>query len=179
MIIQPDRFERRPTPDEYFEYYETYTSRVPDGSVIDHLDRQRADTMDLLRRIPPDRESFSYGPGKWTTKEVIGHVIDTEWIMAGRALWIARGQADPLPGMDQDEFVAQADFSGQSMRDLITHYSSVRQATLALFRTFDRQTLDRRGVASGHTFSVRALIHIIVGHELHHVGIIRERYLPD
>jgi len=132
-----------------------------------------------LKCIPRDRESFSYAPGKWTMKEVIGHIIDTEWTMAGRALWIARGQSEPLPGMDQDEFVAYAAFSGQSMEELIAHYSGLRQATLALFRSFDQETLDRRGVASGSVFSVRALIYIIAGHEIHHLEILTDRYLAN
>jgi uncharacterized damage-inducible protein DinB len=167
----------RPAQDEYAPYYEKYVSLVPDGNIVETLERQSADTLALLRSVPEDRAASRYAPGKWSIKEVVGHVIDTERIFAYRALRFARDDRTPLPGYDQDEYARAANFDARTLRDLADDFERTRAATLALLRSFDAGAWQRRGTANDNPVSVRALAHIIAGHELHHVGILRERYL--
>jgi uncharacterized damage-inducible protein DinB len=167
---------RRPGPDEYNEFYDTYIRRVPPGSLVDHMIAQRSRTLEILNGIPPEMESYSYEPGKWTVRQLIGHVVDTERVMTGRALWIARGQTVALPGMDQDAFVRNANFQTRPFKNLIDEYSALRLASIALLNGFDSEVLSRRGTASGFSFTVRALMYIVAGHEVHHLRILDERY---
>ncbi|HEX8179279.1 MAG TPA: DinB family protein [Pyrinomonadaceae bacterium] len=167
----------RPDSGEYQPYYEKYVSLVPAGDVCETLDRQVADTLRLLRGLDETQGNHAYEPGKWSIKSVIGHVSDTERIFAYRALRFARGDATPLPGYDQDEFGRFANFDARTLADLADEFQSVRAATSTLLRSLDAAAWQRRGTANNAEVSVRALAHIIAGHELHHVQIIRERYL--
>lgn len=168
---------RRPAPTEYDAYYHGYVSAVPDGDIIDILDRQRISLGELIAAIPPDRADYRYAPGKWTTREVIGHVIDAEWVFTSRALWFARGIATPLPGMDQDEFMSGANFGDRSLSGLAAEFAGLRSADTVLFKSFGEDIMSRVGVASGAEITVRALAHIIAGHAFHHMRVIEERYL--
>jgi hypothetical protein len=168
---------RRPENTEYFEYYDRYIRLVPDGHIVGILKAQTAATRDLLAGVSAAAADFRYAPGKWSLKEVMGHVIDTEWIFTYRALNFARGQEAPLPGIDQDAFMANADFSGLALPDLLEQFHHLRSANTALFGSFDDSILDRRGIASGYPFTVRALLYVIAGHELHHMNVVKERYL--
>jgi uncharacterized damage-inducible protein DinB len=167
----------RPAADEYAEYYGRYIGRVPDAPVLETLERQIARTMEVLRAVPEERGGHRYAPGKWSVKEVLGHVTDVERIFAGRALHFARGETQPLPGMDQDAYVAAADFDRRPLAAILDELEAVRRSSLALFVGFDADTWTRRGVASGYTFTVRAMPWILAGHELHHREVLRERYL--
>lgn len=173
----PSPFHRRPEPGEYDAFYGTYVSKVPEGDVLEILETQLASTVELLAAIPQDRWDHRYAPGKWTIREVVGHVIDAERVFAYRALRFARGDTTPLPGMDQEDFMAGADFSRRSMDSLIDEHRHQRLSNLALFASFDGEVLSRTGVASDCSFTVRALIHILAGHERHHVEILKQRYL--
>ena len=167
----------RPAPDEYAPYYGKYVSLVPDDemNVIQHLADQHHESVDVLRKAK-GKGDFSYSPGKWTIKEVLGHMCDTERIMAYRALRFARGDKTDLAGFEQDDYVATANFNNRSMEDLLEELWSVRAATLSLAKHLPKESLTRRGVASGNPVTVRALFYIIAGHERHHIAILKERY---
>jgi hypothetical protein len=168
---------RRPTPDEYFEYYDMYIRLVPDGDIIDILKEQLASTVGFLETIPHEKADFRYAPDKWSTKEVIGHIIDAEWVFTSRALWFARGDRQPLPGMEQDEFMAGANYGEWELSSLIEEYRHLRSAGILLFDSFNEEVLDRTGTASDYDFTVRSFPYIIAGHERHHVQVLKERYL--
>lgn len=167
----------RPQPDEYAPYYGAYISRVPEGDLLELLAGQIGETVGLLRSIPEARGTYRYAPDKWSIKDVLGHVCDTERIMSYRALRIARGDQTPLPGFEQNDYVPMAHCDRRTLTDLGEELSAIRQATLHLFRHFDAEALIRRGTASGKPFTPRALGYVIAGHERHHVSILRDRYL--
>jgi uncharacterized protein len=166
----------RPETDEYAPYYGTYIGKVP-GDAAEALAAAFATTPALLAAIPAVRWDYAYAPGKWTIKELLLHVLDTERIMAYRALRISRGDQTPLPGFDQDPYVPNSGAADRSPESLIAEYCAVRQATLHLLAGLPPATLTNRGTASTFEVSVRALVYIIAGHERHHLAILRERYL--
>jgi len=167
----------RPESDEYAPFYETYVSLVPEGGVVETLERQGAETLALLRSLPEGRGGHRYEPGKWSVKQVVGHVIDAERIFAYRALVIARGERQPLPGMDQDEYMAGADFDARTLAGLADEFEAVRRSNVLMLRAFTPEAWARRGTASDNEVTVRALAYILAGHEAHHVRVLRERYL--
>ena len=168
---------RRPEPEEYNEYYHNYVRLVPAGDIIDILERQRRSTLELLEGIDESRGDYRYAAGKWTLKEVVGHVIDVEWVFTYRGLRIARGDPTPMPGIEQDDLVRGAEFGSRRLADLARELSHLRSANIALFRSWSPEVLRRVGTASGFRFSARSIPYIIAGHELHHRGVIEERYL--
>jgi hypothetical protein len=168
---------RRPSSTEYDRFYSGYVDKVPDGDIIDILKEQLASSLDLLALVPEEKMDHSYAPGKWTLKEVLGHIIDTEWVFTYRALRFARGDKTPLPGMDQDDFMAGANFKECSFPSLLDEFRHLRTASRILFDSFGEAILDREGIASGCTFTVRSIPYIIAGHERHHVGVLTARYL--
>jgi hypothetical protein len=168
----------RPEPTEYAAFYETYVSKVPGSDVMSQLESQRLQTAQLFAASTERDGNFRYAPGKWTIKEVVGHLSDSERIFSYRALRIARGDQTPLPGFEQDDYVKNGNFVEQSLADLVAEYGSVRVATLALLRSFNAEAWSRRGTASNNPITVRALAFIIAGHELHHRDILKERYFP-
>ena len=169
--------ERRPAEGDYDAWYASYVSAVPEGDVVGFLRRQRGEALALLGSIPAERAGFRYAPGKWSIAEVVGHVIDAEWIFTTRALRIARGDETPLPGFDSDEYAVRAGQAGRSLESLAEELGHLRSANLALFSSFDETALDRRGTASDRPITVRAQLYIIAGHAAHHLDVLRERYL--
>lgn len=169
----------RPDETEYLSYYGRYISLVPDGDILSVLSRQFDDTLALLKSIPESRAAFRYAPDKWSIKEVVGHMIDTERIFAYRALRFARNDRTPLPGYEQDDYVANGSFDEYPLDDLSAEFESVRRSTLFLFKHLDEEAWMRRGVANDSEASVRALAYIIAGHELHHREVLRSRYLQS
>jgi uncharacterized damage-inducible protein DinB len=169
----------RPEANEYNPYYEKYIALVPDMDVVETLERQIDDTLALLREVTEERAAHRYEPGKWSIKQVVGHLVDAERIFAYRALAIARGDVKPLPGMDPDEYMTVANFDARTLADLLEELAHVRRSNVHMFRAFDADAWARRGVASDSEVTVRALAHIMAGHETHHVKIIRERYLQE
>ena len=167
----------RPGTDEYAPYYGTYIGKVPDGDLRAMLSSQLAETLALIQSIPESRGGHRYAPDKWSIKEVLGHLVDSERIFSYRALRIGRGDSTPLPGFEQDDYVPSGRFGERTLHDLADELDAVRQATIHLFAHLDEAALERRGTASGKSISVRALAYIIAGHELHHVGILKTRYL--
>lgn len=144
---------------------------------MDGLEQGRTGFLSFMDDLPLERLSFSYGAGKWTLAEVLVHIMDTERVFQYRALRFARNDKTDLPGFDQDSYVPQSNASKRSLGDLRQEYTSVRDSSITLFRSFDRETLDRMGVANGNPMGVGALGFIISGHQAHHLRIIGERYL--
>ena len=167
----------RPAADEHSPYYSRYIDRVPDGDILDYLQRQMEDTASFLRAIPASLHEHRYGEGKWSIKEVIGHLADTERIFAYRALRFARADQTELPGFDENAYVPAANFDARELSSLVNEWVHVRQASLALLRGLDGDAPLRRGPANGQEISVRALAWIMGGHVDHHAAILRERYL--
>lgn len=166
----------RPETDEYDAYYSAYVARVEGDNVIDVLVRQGDQVQALLAGLSEGEASYRYAPGKWSVREVLGHLCDTERVFAYRALCIARGDSQALPGMDQDAYVAAADFDGRSTESLKAELAAVRSATLSLFECLEPNSWPRLGTANGVRVSVRALAFIIAGHEAHHMAVLGERY---
>ena len=167
----------RPGADEYAPYYEKYVAAVPDGDVLETLRRQAEETRELLAGFPEESAGEGYEPGKWSLKELVGHLIDSERVFAYRALRFARGDGTELAGFEQDDYVRNANFNRRTLADLAAEFENVRRSTLDLFAHFDEETWRRRGTANGSEVSVRGLAYVIAGHERHHVRIARERYL--
>lgn len=167
----------RPGDDEYGAFYAGYVAGVPeDADLLALLGEQRDATAAMLAAVSGERSEFRYAPGKWSIKEVVGHLSDTERIMAYRALRIARGDETPLAGFDENAYVPLARSDDLGLADLVAEWVAARQATLAMFGNFPAEAWIRRGSASGHAVSVRALAYIIAGHERHHVQVLRTRY---
>ncbi|MDB4878441.1 MAG: DinB family protein [Gemmatimonadetes bacterium] len=169
----------RPHADEHAPYYGKYIARVPDGDLVSLLREQLMDTVALLRGVSPDRADFAYGPGKWTIKEVVGHLVDTERVMAYRALRFARNDRTELPGFDENTWAVNSDAASRTLGDLLEEFQVVRSSTIHLAKHLSADALARRGSANGQEVSVRALFYIIAGHERHHADLLRERYLPQ
>lgn len=168
----------RPAPGDFQPFYASYIERVPDGNIRATLREQAAGTSALLRSArAAERAEHAYAPGKWTVKEVVGHLADTERIMAYRALRIARGDDTPLAGFDENRYVPAGAFAVRSLESLTTELESVRAATLTLLDGLAANAWPRAGSANEARITVRALAWIIAGHELHHRAILEERYL--
>ena len=163
---------------DYADYFEKYISLVPSGDFLEFLQEQRKDFVNLLSRVPEEQGEFRYAPDKWSIKEVIGHVNDTERIFAYRLLRIARGDQTPLASFEQDGYIETGKFSKRSLKDLLDEFSVIREASITLVRTLDDAAWLRRGVASQREITATALAFIIAGHVRHHHNLLAERYLP-
>ena len=166
----------RPQPGEYNPYYDRYVSLINSDDIVTVLEEQAAETVALLKSAGA-KADFRYAPGKLSVKEVLGHVNDTERIMAYRTLRIARGDQTPLAGFEQDDYVRDGNFGQRTLPDLVSEFADIRQATLSFYRHLDAEAGARRGTANNDAISVRALAYIIAGHELHHRRILKEKYL--
>ena len=167
----------KPEETEYLPYYGKYISLVGDTDILDVLGAQLPETLELLRSIPESQAGFRYAPGKWSIKELVGHVIDGERIFSYRALRFARNDRTPLPGYEQDDYIREASFDECALSDLAAEFSSVRQSSLYLFKHLSEEAWTRRGKANDSEVSVRALAYIMAGHEQHHREILRTKYL--
>ncbi len=166
----------RPGPGEHVPYYGKYVALVPDGDVVETLRRQAVETAALLRAVPREREEFRYADGKWSVKEVVGHVCDGERVFSHRALRFGRGDETPLPGFDENVYVPAGRFGDRTLASLVEEFLAVREATVRLFDGLPDEAFARAGRANDQPVSVRALAWITAGHERHHVAILRERY---
>ena len=169
---------KRPSAGEYDTYYARYIDVVPDGDVLDFLGREVQETARLVGSLSERDADFRYAEGKWSIKEVIGHITDVERIMVYRALCFARGEPGALPGFDENEYVRRAKFASRRLADLVAELKAVRAATVLFFGTLDAEELERRGTANSRPYSVRALAFIVAGHERHHAKLLADRYLP-
>jgi hypothetical protein len=167
-----------PDRTEAAEYYFTYIDRVPrDADVVRVLEDQLSEMVKLFEGISEERSLYRYAPGKWSFREVLSHINDTERLFTFRAMWFARGLESPLPSFDQDAALAGAFAEERPWREHIDEFRAVRAASLALFRSIRDDVWSRRGIASGNPFSVRALAYIAAGHVAHHHVLLKERYL--
>lgn len=169
---------KRPEPTEYADFYANYISQVPGSDAVGVLEAQRVQMLQLFAGRSERDGSFRYAPGKWTVKEVLGHITDAERIFTYRALRIGRGDQTPLPTFEQDDFVRNGEFGKRTLSGLVEEFAAVRGASLALFRSFQEEAWPRRGVASQKEVTVRALAFITAGHQIHHRTILEERYFP-
>jgi DinB family protein len=168
---------KRPERSEAAEYYFTYIDKVPDGDVRQILEAQSRETLELLSGISEPQSLHRYAPDKWSIRGVVSHWNDTERVFVYRALWFARGFDAPLPSFDQNTAIASAGADERSWASHVEEFRAIRAATLGLFQNLPAWAWDRRGVASGYPFSVRALAYVTAGHVAHHAGVLRERYL--
>jgi hypothetical protein len=166
----------RPQPGEYNPYYDRYISLVQSDDILGVLEKQAAETVALLKSAGA-KADFRYAPGKWSVKEVLGHVNDTERIMTYRALRISRGDKTPIEGYEQDDYIRDGNFGQRTLPDLVAEFADIRKATIAFVRHLDAEAGLRRGTANKYEITARALPYIIAGHELHHRRILKEKYL--
>ena len=174
-----DRGMRRPGPDEAAEYYFKYIDRVPSDDVAVFLSDQLDEAMTFLSGISEERSLHRYAPEKWSIRQVLNHVSDGERVFVYRALWFARGFDSPLPSFDQEIGTAGAKADDVPWSRHVVEFRAVRVATLSFFLNLPAEAWERRGIASGNPFTVRALAYIVAGHYAHHEAILRERYLGE
>ena len=168
----------RPEPSEYAPYYEKYVRLVEGEDVLRAIGDQIGQSLATLRGVSPEDSLGRYAPGKWSLREVVGHLIDSERVFAYRALRFARNDRTGLPGFEGDDYVTAAGFDRRPWPELLDEFEAVRRATIPMFRGLDGEAWLRRGVASDNEMSVRAFAYNIAGHELHHLQIVRTKYLP-
>lgn len=166
----------RPADTEYAPFYASYIARVPETDPLPALEAQPAELHRLADRIAPEDETFRYAPDKWSVRQVIGHMIDTERVMGYRAFCIGRGEGKPLPGFDEKDYVANADSEERSVKELAHEFAAVRHANLWTIRRWAPEDWDRVGNANGKSVSARAIAYIMAGHVRHHIALLRERY---
>lgn len=166
----------RPAPVEAAPFFHGYIAEVAGENIGDQLEQQLAEVENLFRNIDEPVGLFRYAPGKWSVKEILGHLADTERIFAYRLLRISRDDATPLPGFDENAYVPAGHFDDRSLSGLVREFRAVRAATIALVEGLPGTAWTRAGVASGKAISTRALAYILVGHVTHHLRVLRERY---
>jgi hypothetical protein len=165
-----------PSADEYDPYYQRYVSRVPAGAALERLAAQQQDVADIFGPLDERTALHRYAPDKWSVKEVLGHLTDTERVFAHRAFRFARADTTPLPGFDENAYVPAAGFDRRDIPSLLREWQAVRAVTIALFEGLDPEAWERRGSANGVPVSVRALAYITAGHVDHHLGVLHDRY---
>jgi hypothetical protein len=165
----------RPTNKEYGEWYADYVSRVPEEDIVAALEASTKYTTDVLESFTDEQAATLQGTTKWTLKEVLGHLCDGERVFAYRAMRISRGDKTPLPGFEQDDFVANGNFGARDWSSLINEYTFLRQATIELAKSMTPEMLTQMGTAGDNPVSARALLYVIVGHERLHMEWIRQR----
>ena len=165
-------------PDQYPLFLKIYVDIVKDFDILDTLGASSTELQNLLKNISEENANKSYAFGKWTIKEIVGHLLDTERIFTSRALRIARGDKQRLPGFEQENYVKNGKFFQRKLDDLIQELLLVRASDLMLFKSFDDMDLMQRGYVSDYEISVNGILYVLAGHELHHINIIKTLYLP-
>ena len=167
----------RPDTSEHHEYYSQYIRQAPEGDILAIMEDEVAKTVNLLASVSEEQETYRYADNKWSLREVVGHLIDTEWTFSYRGLCFARTDPAELPGFDQELWARTSTAGNQTMRDLLALFETTRRSSLAIFRSFNEEEWLRRGIASDCPFTVRCMPFILAGHEIHHRKVIEERYL--
>jgi uncharacterized damage-inducible protein DinB len=162
---------------EYADFYKSYIQVLEDVELIEELEICLHEFIKFVQNIPMDKFDYQYAEGKWTIKEIIQHLIDSERVFSYRALRISRNDKTPLPGFDENDYVSNSNGKERSLQSLLTEMAVVRQATLSLFNSFSQEQLTKIGIASNKEVSVRAIGFIIIGHQKHHQKVFSERYL--
>jgi hypothetical protein len=166
-----------PLPEEYPEHFDQYIKKVTGNDLIKSLAEIHQQTKDVLKNIPEEKLNYRYAPGKWTIKEIIGHIADAERVFAYRALSFARKDKTALPPFEENDWALASNAQQRDFAEIMDELDSVREATVTLFKSFDNEIISRKGMANKVEISVKALGYSIAGHELHHIGVIKERYL--
>jgi len=165
---------------EYADFYAGYLAQVdPEYTLVEELEISLHRLIHFVRDIPMDKFDYRYAEGKWTIKDILQHLLDSERVFAYRALCIARHDQTAFAGFDEDFYVANAEANRRSIQDLLTEFTALRQANLCLFKSFSQEAMLRMGTASGHPVSVRALGFMIIGHQNHHLNVFQQRYLKE
>ncbi len=167
----------KPVSTEFFHYYKKYVDLVAEGDLVEQLMASHQKVLQLFQKLSEPQLLFRYAEGKWTMKDILVHICDTERIFAYRALRIARKDKTSLPGFDENNFAPHAGANSRDIRDILREYTAIRMATIELFKSLSEEALSEMGTASGNPMSARAAGYIIAGHDLHHLNIIKERYL--
>ena len=167
----------KPSKKDYAEYYHNYVQQIDTDDIIGVLENQLNKTLELFKNIPEEKGNHSYSEGKWTVKEVLGHLVDTERILAYRALSFARNERQELPGFEQDDYVAEGFFNDRTINNLLEEFTALRKANIVMFKNFSDDILMRRGNANNSEFTVNAFQYIIPGHVEHHLKILKEKYI--
>lgn len=169
---------KKPEKNAYPEFYETYVEKVPEtGNILAELHNQMMDTIDLVTSLDDETLMGSYAPGKWSILEILVHLMDCERIFAYRALCLARGEKNPLPGFDENAYASNSKANSRKILNLVKEFSLLRSSTIELFQSFDEDMWNSTGIANGKPIQVKALAWIICGHEIHHRNSIEERYI--
>ncbi|HKV75457.1 MAG TPA: DinB family protein [Gemmatimonadales bacterium] len=166
----------KPADGEFLPYYSRYIDLIPECDLARLLQQQIDATRAVFSTVGEDRAGYRYAPGKWSIREVLGHLADIERVMTYRLLTAARADATPLPGMDENAWVPSSGADQRKLADLVDEFSAIRAATIALCKGLSDEAWTRRGVANGHAITPRALGYIVAGHERHHLGTLRTRY---
>ncbi len=169
----------RPNENEYAPDYQGYINQVNESDILPVLRAQMDDLDVLLERVAPEKETYRYAEGKWSVREIVGHLIDGERVFGYRAYCIARGEQQNLPGFDQDEYMVTAPYHNIELEDLLSELRLIRLGNIAMFRTLDEASWNRVGTANENQISVRAIAFIMAGHIRHHMNVLRERYLTN
>ncbi len=168
-----------PESTEYAHFYSTYVELVDKTNIISTLNNQMHEVFTLMNSVPGNKAYFKYAPDKWTLKEVLGHMIETERVFSFRALAISRGEKQEIPGMDQDEYMEGNNYNKRTISNLTNEYLAVRVSTIHLLSSMTKEMISRKGTASGTEVTVRALAFIMAGHVAHHFEILKDRYLGE
>ncbi len=168
---------KKPSPQTLSPYYQTYLKYVPEDDMLDALIKQSEITQKFLASVPEGKASSAYAERKWLLKEVVGHLCDTERILAYRALRISRNDKTPLPGFQENDYTPNSNYSARTLSNIAEEYKAVHESTVALFKNMSEEMFDRRGITNKSDVGVRDLLFFIVAHERHHLNVIRERYL--
>jgi hypothetical protein len=168
--------QMRPSQAEYFAYFDRYVSLVPEGDVLPALGKQMSAVQAACATLSEDRAGFRYAPGKWSVRQVLGHIIDTERVFGYRALCIARGEAVSLPSFDENEYAAAAGHDRCPLPELVEEFSALRQSHIHMLRHLDDAAWKRVGRVNEHPTSARAMAYIMAGHVRHHATVLSERY---
>lgn len=158
--------------------YQPYMDQLPaNEEILPLMEKQVKDLRDLLQDLPDERAAEGYAAGKWSVKELLQHLVDSERIFGYRALCFSRGEETPLPGYDENKYVTTSQANSRTLKDILDEYELVRRSNLAMFQSFKEKMLDKTGIASGRRLSLRGLIYLIAAHERHHLNILKDRYL--
>ena len=167
----------RPQTNEHAPYFSRYIDLVPEEDIAGAIEVQGRETAALLAKVSEEKAAFRYAPDKWSIKQVVGHVTDAERVFAYRLMSIARGESKSLPGFDENDYVRNANFDELSFAELVEGLAATRRATLALIRGLSDEAWTRAGTANEKPTTVRAVAYTLLGHERHHLRVLRERYL--
>lgn len=167
----------RPEPGDYAPYYENYIRLIEGNDILKILNEQSKRTQDVLNSFSEHKGNYRYADGKWTVKEVVGHLLDTERVFAYRALCIARGEKKSLPGFDQDDYVKEGNFNGRELFELNYDFRLLRESNILMFRSFTPEMMKKRGYANDTSVTVLAILFMIAGHEKHHMNFLRDKYM--